>query len=186
MTSRGLYRVLVNLSSLAGGNIANVPSHMWSWEIVQFAASCWFFPWSRGISSYSCADEYSTATPRVPCAVLCSALCCFLLSDILPHKFLLPLLHLTLIIFFSIHHVTGLCLNSPFLCHSLESPSRALNWGSRSPHLLLSLLSRITVQCLKNSSSIYFVLFSSFWRKEISTLCYSIKTTTRSSIILDS
>ena len=59
-----------------------------------------------------------------------------------------------LIIFFSIHHVTGLCLNSPFLCHSLESPSRALNWGSRSPHLLLSLLSRIVgflpvVLCLK-------------------------------------
>lgn len=154
ITSRGLYHVLVNLSSLAGGNIANVPSHMWSWEIVQFAAFCWFFPQSQGISSYSCADEYSTATPQVPCAVPWSSLCCFLLSDILPHKFLLPLVHLTLIIFFSIHHVTGLCLDSPFLCHSLETTSRAVNGGSHRAHLLLSVLSRTVgflpvVLCLK-------------------------------------
>lgn len=108
---------------------------MWSWEIVQFAALCWFFPRSQGISSYSCTDEYSTETPQVPCAVPWSSLCCFLLSDILPHKFLLPLVHLTLIIFFSIHHVTGLCLDSPFLCHSLETTSRAVNGGSCRAHL---------------------------------------------------
>lgn len=154
ITSRGLYHVLVNLSSVAGGNIVNVPSHMWSWETVQFAVFLLILSLvPENFLLLMCRWILNSDSSGPLCSSR-SSLCCFLLSDILPHKFLLPLLHLTLIIFFSIHHVTGLCLNSPFLCHSLKTTSRAVNQGSCRAHLLLSLLSRIVgflpvVLCLK-------------------------------------
>lgn len=88
----------------------------------------------------SCVDEYSTATPQVP--VQFGLYVASPPLDILPHKFLPAFASLNSDYFFSIHHVTGLCLNSPFLCHSLTT-SRAVNQGSCRAHLLLSLLSRI-------------------------------------------